>query len=358
MKRSVTMGRATAVVAAVMLTLGTVPASASPAAVDVGINEAVAAINAACAASQPLAESGLRVTDGGVTVAAYDRTAGIAQQSWDGPWSGLVLTTSPAALYREIPASEAAVAKRALKSLGVTATWTLDPSPDVLLADAIPSPGELIRQSLAAPGAATLPVTQCAGTLLANPKRGTVIAKRTDEAGGASWRVIAGADYFGRDNDYENGVLLLIHVNSHGTIDRVERGWASSDGLLAIAQDLRWEFGVEPAVTVPSTTSTVDADRFVAARASFISSDLRAVARTITRRPLRAATQQALRGRVYGALSPSSLDPMFSSGVRRTGSSFVVWQRDTTNGTVQAIRFSRVGNGTQIDARMVAGFRP
>lgn len=358
MRSTRTRCTAMAGVAAAALLAAVVPAWAPPAAAASGVTEAVAAINAACAATQPLAETGLRVTDAGEVVAAYNPAAGVVQQAWDGPRSGLVLTASPPTLYREIPIYGAAFARRALKSLGVTATWTVDPTPAVQIADAIPSPGELIRQTLAAPRAAIPPVTQCAGTLLANPKRGTVIVQRTDDASGTAWRVVAGADYFGLDNDYENGVLLVIHVNPQGSIDRVERGWASSDGFSSLAQDLRWEYGVQPAITVPPTTSTVDADRLLAARASFITSDLRAIARTITRRPLPAATQRALFDRVYDSILPSSQDPMFPSGVRRTGSSFVVWQRDTATGTVQAIRFSRVGNGKQVGATKVAGFRP
>lgn len=358
MRSSRALGGATAVMASALLMVPTLPASAAPKAVDVPPAAAVAAINAACAATQPLAESGVRVTDAGTTVAAFNKPAGVVQQSWDGPGTGFILTTTPPALYREMPLSEARFAKRALKSLGSTATWTVDPTPAVTVADVLPSPGELIRTTLEAPRSTLPPASQCANTLLANPARGTAFAQRTDDASGTAWRVVAGADYFGLDNDYDNGTLLIIRVNPQGLIDRIERGWISSDGLFSLVQDLRWEFGVQPAITVPPTTSTVDADRFVAARASFITSDLRSIARTITRRPLPAATQRALFDRVYDSILPSSLDPMFPSGVRRTGNSFVVWQRDTATGAVQAIRFSRPGNGTAVSAAKVTGFRP
>lgn len=349
---------ATAVMASALLMVPTVPASAAPRAVDVPLATAVAAINAACAATQPLAESGLRVTDAGTTVAAFNKPAGVVQQSWDVPGTGVIVTTTPPGLYREMPLYEARFAKRALKSLGSTATWTLDTTPAVTVADVIPSPGELIRTTLEAPRSTLPPASQCANTLLANPARGTAFVQRTDDASGTAWRVVAGADYFGLDNDYENGVLLIIRVNPQGLIDRIERGWISSDGLFSLGQDLRWEFGVQPTITVPAASSTVDWDRFVAARASFITSDLRTIARTITRRPLPAATQRALFDRVYDSILPSSQDPMFPSGVRRTGTSFVVWQRDTTTDTVQAIRFSRVGNGKQVGSAKVAGFTP
>jgi hypothetical protein len=170
MKRTMAIGTATAAVTAALLWAPVAPVSAVTATVDVPIGAAVAAINAACAATQPLAATGLQVTDAGAVVAAYNPTAGVAQQAWDGPRSGLVVTASPPALYREIPIIGAAFARRALKSLGVTATWTVDPTPAVTLAEAIPSPGELIRQTVAAPRATVPPVTQCAGALLANPK--------------------------------------------------------------------------------------------------------------------------------------------------------------------------------------------
>jgi hypothetical protein len=358
MKRSMAIGTATAAVTAALLWAPVAPASAVTATVDVPIGAGVAAINAACAASQPLAETGVRVTASGTTVAAYNRTAAVVQQAWDGPGEGLVLTTSPPGLYREMPRDEAAFAKRALKKLGSTATWTLDPTPSVTLTDVIPSPGDLIRTTLKAPGASLAPVTQCASNLLANPERGTVFAQRTDDAGGTSWRVVAGADYLGLENDYDNGVLAIIRVNPQGIIDRVERGWISSDGLSAIGQDLRWEYGVQPAVTVPPTASTVDWDRFVAARGSFISSDLQTFARATARRPLPAATQKALQTRVRNALAVARLDPMFPPGSRATRNGVIVWQTDTATGTVHAIRFSRPGNGTQVGFTKVADFRP
>lgn len=299
----------------------------------------------------PLAESGLRVTDGGATVAAYDRTAGVAQQSWGGPRSGLVLTTSPAALYREIPASEAAFAKRALKSLGVTATWTLDPSPNVLLADAIPSPPASSSASRWLSACGRPCGNRCAGTLLANPKRGTVIAKRTEEAGGASWRVIS------RGGLLRRGQRLRERRSPHrpreragGDRPRRARDGASSDGLSAIAQDLRWEFGVQPAVTVPSTASTVDADRF--RRGSRLVHQLGS-SRSRAHHHAEAPTGRHAAGPAgpglwqhsprrawtrYSRRASAGRDPASSCGrgIRQTG-------------TVRAIRFSRVGNGKQVD---------
>jgi hypothetical protein len=62
--------------------------------------------------------------------------------------------------------------------------------------------------------------------------------------------------------------------------------------------------------------------------------------------------------RVYGTILPSSFDPMFPSGVRGMGNSVTVWQKDTTTGTVHAIRLYRLGDGKQIGYKKVAGFTP
>ncbi len=358
MRRRVAVGKATAAVAAVMLLAGTMPASAETTLVDVPVADAVAAINAACAATQPLAESGMRVSDTEAVVAAYNPVTGVATQTWNGLGEGLVVTGSPVRLYQQMSLYESDFSKRALKKLGSSAKWTVDPTPDQTIADLIPSPGELIRRMLKAPRHAIAPMTQCANTLLENPLGGFVWTQRTDEAGGTTWRILAGADYYGLDPDYENGVLMAVHVTPQGTIERVERGWSSSDGFWSLGQDLRWEYGVQPAITVPAANTTVDRDRFIAARASFIDSDLKAFARAVARKPLEAATDRALRYRVWDNDLPGRFDPMFPNNDKRVRNGVVYWQKDWSTGKVHALRFYRINNGTQVGYKEVANFTP